>query len=85
MQMNQIEVPFEIPKNVEDVPEFWLGQVGAIVNLQRKKLITKTQAVNSIRDVMQSAYGYQQYRFRQAMAIADAIGKESNGEETSNH
>lgn len=46
------EIHFEMPRNVEDSPEFWLGQVAAVVSLERTNKLTNVQAFNGIRDIM---------------------------------
>lgn len=72
--MEAVTLNFELPKRAEDAPEFWLGQISAIVKAEsRSGGISRSDAYKHIKQAMKDCKDYQEMRYQEAKSCAAAL------------
>jgi len=67
------EPQIQILPRIEDSPEFWLGQIGQIVQLERGNKLSRSKAYTAIRDLMKRVNAYQGGRQKEVAAIMKCV------------
>lgn len=60
-----------LPQPIADAPEFWLGRIREVAQLERSGKLTKAQGMNRIRQVLQEMEEYDYRKNLRAAALVN--------------